>query len=193
MLRAADIEIDGQPLLQKLGIGERIVVQRIDVAQIVPARTGPLRHSVSLADALLARDGIDDVEPLRRLCERRFARAGRLVVLKDGERERKILFVHERLGAILPVDHRERFAPIALTGEKPVAEFVLHLGLAAALLLEPCNHLRLGILDAETRDETRIDHHAIGDVGIGGIRRVRHTLFWARGSGNVLVARRTLL
>ena len=162
---AADIQIDRQPLLQEFGIGKCIVVERVDVAQIVPAATGPLRHRVRLAHTLLARCRIDHVHPLARAGKRRLAASGGLVVLQLGKRKRQIVFRNERLGSIFPVDDRERLAPVALAREKPVAKLVLGLRFAYALFLEVSNHLLLGFLDRKAIDKAGIDHHARLDVG----------------------------
>ena len=164
MLRAADVEIDRKPLLEKLRIGERLVVERIDVTEIVPAAAGPLRHRVRLADALLAGLRVGDVHPIRRLRERRLASARRLVVLKLGERQRQISLVDERLRAVLPVNHRERLAPVALTREEPVAELVLRLRLADLVLLQPFDHRLARVVDRESGEEPGRDHHARRNV-----------------------------
>ena len=172
MFRAADVEVDGEPLLEKLGVCEALVVSRVDIAEIVPAASCPLRHRVRLADALLARLRVDDVHPLGRLCKRWLAGAGRLVVGKLGERERQVVLVDERLRAVLPVDHRERLAPVALAREEPVAQLVLRLRLADALFLKPLDHRRTRVLDGEPVQEARVHHHASRNVGKGRITRV---------------------
>ena len=174
MFRAADVEVDRQPLLQQAGIAERLVVVRVDVAEVVPAAAGPLRHRVRLAHALLARLRVDDVHPVRRLRQRRLARPGRLVVVQRGERERQVLLRDERLRAVLPVDDRERLAPVALAGEEPVAQLVLRLGLPDALLGEPLDHRLARVVDREAGKEARRDHDARRNVGKRRVRRVRH-------------------
>ena len=174
VFRAADVEIDGEPLLEKLGVRKALVVGRVDVAEIVPAGPGPLRHRVRLADALLAGLRVDDVHPLGRLCKRRLAGAGRLVVGKLGERERQVFLGNERVRAVLPVDHRERLAPVALAREEPVAELVLRLRLAYALFLKPRNHLLARVIHRKPGDEARRHHDASRNVGESRLAHVRH-------------------
>ena len=165
VFRAADVEIDGEPLLEKLGVREALVVSRVYVAEIVPAAARPLRHRVRLANALLPGLRIDDVHPLGRLCERRLACPGRLVVGELGERERQVFLGNERVRAVLPVNHRERLAPVALAREEPVAELVLRLRLADAPFLEPLDHRWARVLYGESVEEARVHHHAGRDVG----------------------------
>ena len=175
MLRASHVQIHRQPLLQQLGVGEARVVVRIDVAQIVPAGTRPLRHRVRLALALPARGRIGDVHPILRLRKRRLARSRRLVVLKLRQGKRKVAFIHKRLRAVFPVNDRERLAPVALTREEPVAELVLRLGLADALGFQPFDHLLLRILHRKPCDEPAVHHHAIRNIGIGHLASIWHT------------------
>ena len=165
VFRAADVEIDREPRFQQLRIRERLAVVRIDIAEVVPAAARPLRHRVRFANALLARGGIDDVDPFRRLRERRLASSRRLVVGEFRKRKRQILFRHERLRAVLPVYDGERLAPVALARKEPVAELVLRLRLSDALFLEPLDHRRPRRLDGKPVQETGIDHHAGRDVG----------------------------
>jgi hypothetical protein len=60
VLDAADVQVDAagvtgargvraQPVALDLGVDEALVVLRVEVAQLVPARAGPLRHRVGLA------------------------------------------------------------------------------------------------------------------------------------------------
>ena len=165
VLGAADVEVDRQPLLQQLRVAERLVVRRIDVAEVIPAAAGPLRHRVRLADALLAGLRVDDVHPVRRLRERRLAGARRLVVVEGRERERKVFLGDERVRAVLPVDDGERLAPVALAREEPVAELVLRLRLADALLDEPLDHRLARVVHGHPGEEAGGHHDAGGDVG----------------------------
>ena len=70
------------------------------------------------------------------------------------------------------MDHGERLAPVALAAEEPVAQLVLRLGLAHALLHEPVDHLHARLVHGEARDEARGHHHTRRDVRERGVARV---------------------
>ena len=138
VLGAADVQIDGHPGFFDRRIDRRAVVLRIEEAQIVPARTGPLRHGVGFALIAFAVD--HRVEPLGgRFIERRLGSAVRLEVFEVRQVDRQIFFVDcaDAAGGftvgIELVQNRERFAPEALAREEPVAEFVVD-GFAAEAL-----------------------------------------------------------
>ncbi len=76
MLGAADVEIDWHPSLFDRRIDRRAIVFRIEKSQIVPARTGPLRHRVGLALVALAINVLGTAN--RRALYRAAAQAGRV-------------------------------------------------------------------------------------------------------------------
>ena len=83
VLGTADVQVDGHPLLFKFRIDEDGVVFRIDEAQVVPARSSPLRHGVGFTLIFLAVD--DWIEPIViSLFERWFRAAVRFEVLDLG-------------------------------------------------------------------------------------------------------------
>ena len=63
--------------------------------------------------------------------------------------------------AVFP-DDRERFAPVTLAGEEPVAELVLDAALAFAVGFEPVDHLRLGLRGGQ----------AVEEAGPNGLARI---------------------
>ncbi len=84
MLGAADIEVDRHPVAFELGIDEPLGVLGVDVAQVVPARAGPLGHRVGLADV-----AVGVVDPVGRLAERRFGLAAGAKVVEVGQPDGK--------------------------------------------------------------------------------------------------------
>ena len=147
VLDAADVQVDAarvvgpdvglraHPVALDRRVDERVLVRRVEVAQLVPARAGPLRHHVGVAPVRLR--AVAEVErrprPSRsagragspgrrtrrrgrtcaaRSCRCRAARRGSIVV---GQRVRVAVDV---------VDDRERLAPVALAAEQPVAQLV---------------------------------------------------------------------
>ena len=134
---------------------------RVHKAQVVPARSGPLRHRVGLADR-----AVRELAPTCRLGQRRIAALARAEVLHRRQGHRQLV-VGDRLDhAVGPVDQREGLAPVALAGEEPVAELVGDPPTADPLALEVLDHPRLRGRGLQTVEEARVDGHAFADVGL---------------------------
>ena len=77
----AHVEVHGHPVLfEFLGV-EGVAVAGVDVAQVVPTRTRPLRHGVRFADTLAA-VLVGHLEPFGGVGERGLSAVTRLVVLQ---------------------------------------------------------------------------------------------------------------
>ena len=139
VLRPADVEIDRHPGLFHRRIDQGLVVLRIEEAEIVPARAGPLRHGVRLAAVALAVER--DIEPrLGGLVQRRLgAVVGRVELHHLGQVQRQVFAASGRgsgrwAGRVVQLaEDRERLAPEMLPAEEPVAELVVHRRAAQAL------------------------------------------------------------
>ena len=140
VLGPADVQVDRQPVLLLLRVPGAFGVLGVDIPQVVPARPGPLGHRVDLATVRL---GV--VDPLLRLGERRLGGAGRLEVVEVGEEDGQLVLADGGDAVLIVQEHRERLAPVALAGEQPVAELVVHGLLADAPLGEPGGDGRLGL------------------------------------------------
>ncbi|SIE09457.1 Uncharacterised protein [Mycobacteroides abscessus subsp. abscessus] len=70
MLGTADININRKPFFQQVGISDRIFVFRIDIAQIIPAASRPLRHCIGLTAPFFACFRICHIDPLINIGER---------------------------------------------------------------------------------------------------------------------------
>ena len=66
VLHAAVVPVDGQPVVELLAVRQTLVVMRIAVAHIVPARAGPVGHGVYLALGGTAALGAGGVDPVGR-------------------------------------------------------------------------------------------------------------------------------
>ena len=191
VLHAADVEVDAtrpglHPVPLRLGAHERVLVGRVEVAQVVPTRPGPLRHRVELPP--VGPHAVAQVEVHRRpvlgACERRSGN-GRHVAGHDlGLEVRDLGQLHRQHGfrqgdreVQVVVDDRERLAPVALTAEEPVPQLVVD-----GRLPEPAGHqpagdrgLRRG--DAETVERDlgvgRAHRDPVADERVGPRRRVR--------------------
>ncbi|MNS52788.1 hypothetical protein D3C72_855150 [compost metagenome] len=165
VLRAADVQVDGQPALLGLLAHELLVVVRIHEAQVVPATAGPLGHGVGLAARRQAGLGIGGVDPLRRIGERALTGARRLDLVHLGQGQGQGALGEGLDGAVFEVDDRNRLAPVALAAEDPVAHAVGDLLGADALSFQPGVHLgdRLGL--AQPVEEARVDVRAVALEG----------------------------
>ena len=117
----------------------------IEVAHLVPARAGPLRHRVRLAPVgprAVAEVELD-LDPFVGTRQRRFG-LRRLVVVANvrgaevvdlGQQHRQRRLGHRDRQAGVVVHDRERLAPVALPAEQPVAQAVGDRALAGVLLL----------------------------------------------------------
>ena len=65
------------------------------------------------------------------------------------------------------MNDRDRFAPVSLAGEDPVAQLVIDLCLTDALFGEEFDHLGLCVLHAQTVNEAGIDKNTCLAVGKG--------------------------
>ena len=138
------------PILLNVFINERFGVGWVEVAQFVPARTCPLRHHVYFAAILLwpIAKVQGDIDPILNAGKRRNRVGGFVVRVKrlrlevgqfwqqNGQcrcwnRDWLIVFV---------VHNGEWFAPVALTGEQPVAQLVGNCAVAVIVLVKPCSH-----------------------------------------------------
>ena len=159
VLDAADVQIDptgmvgtqvgarAHPVALGGRIDEHVVVVRVAVAQLVPARSGPLRHHVGVAAiGLFAVTQVErHLHPVGDPIERAL-RLGELVVgierarrelIGVGQRQRQHL-VGQDVGITGGVvDDRDRLAPVALPGEQPVTQLVGDRRLAEAAGLQP--------------------------------------------------------
>ena len=132
------------PVVLNLATHEALSILRIEVAQVIPARTRPLRHGVGLANG-----AVRQVQPVLSAGQRRLSVGRRLVVLERRRHQRQgrlgqCLVVQNAIGVLAPKD-RERFAPVALTAEEPVPQLEVHRLLAEPLRLQPDGDLPLGL------------------------------------------------
>ena len=164
MLDATDVVIDGHPTVGSLAGEGQIGVVRIGIAQVIPAGAGEGVHGIGLALGRAAADRAGGLVELLALGE---GLAGSQVQVL-GQRHRQLILGHGHDAAVLAVDGRDGVAPIALTGNEPVAQTELDLATTAAHGLEVGHDrsLALGVLTAAHAGVlARLDERALGSVG----------------------------
>ena len=166
MFDATDVEIDApgvtctaraHPVPLDVLVDHGGIVGGVEIAHLVPARAGPLRHHVHLAP-VLAR-AVSQVErdtgPFLHTGERRDRVADGVVGVECRRLEvRELRQEHGERGlgncmcaALVVVDDREGLAPVALAREQPVTETVGGGRFAETLRREPFVHPALRFCD----------------------------------------------
>ena len=123
------------PIIIRILADERLRILRIGVTQIIPARAGPLRHRVRFAHRAAEYSTTLSRGPTAA------RRRGRLVIFQRRRQHRQRTFrqrfVIKISGGVLFPNDRERLAPVTLTAEQPVAQFVIDGFLAETFFFEP--------------------------------------------------------
>ena len=160
VLHTAVVPVHRRPVFQRLPGGQSLVVVGVHIAQEVPAGAGPLGHGVgfALGGAAAARAG--GVDPVGHLGQGAFAVVGGLVGFHHRQHQGQLAFGQSHPAALLAVHQGDGLAPVALTGEDPVAQLVVDLLVAQAALLQPCGHGGDSLLDGHAVQEAGVDHDA---------------------------------
>ena len=139
------------PIIFRVFADEGGSIFRVEIAQIIPARAGPLRHGVRFAHGT-----IRQIQPILRAGERRLAVGGGLVIFERRRQQRQRAF-RQRLviqipGGILFPNNRERLAPVTLAAEQPVAQLVIDGLLAEAFFFQPGGDFLFGFGGGQAGD-----------------------------------------
>ena len=120
VLHAADVLVDGKPVLRDRRIERRVVVLRVRIAIEVPARIDKRVHRVGLALRRPAALGAGRVHKLRHARQRRAALLRNLDLLR--QQHRQLLVRHRNQPVLLAVNHGNRRAPVALPAHAPILQ-----------------------------------------------------------------------
>ena len=160
VLHTAVIPVNGGPIgFSFFGDGSILVV-RVHIAQIIPAGACPLGHGVRLAFGRAAAARASSVDPVGHLRQWAFAIVSRLIAVNLRKNNGQLLLGNRHPAALRAGDHRDGLAPVALAGENPVAQLVIHFLMAPTLLDGILLHGRDSFLDSHAVEEAGIDHDA---------------------------------
>ena len=174
VLHAAVVPVHGAPVVQGLSGGQGFLVVGVHIAQEVPGGARPLGHGVGLPLGGAAAAGAGGVHPVGHLAQGGLAVVGGLVGVHLGEQQGELLLGQGLPAALLAVHHGDGLAPVPLAGEDPVAQLVVDLGRADALLLQPLDHGGDGVLHGLAVEEVGVDQDA--GVVLGGEGGLLHVL-----------------
>ena len=160
MLHAAVVPVHGAPVVQRFLGGQGLVVVGVHIPQVIPGGAGPLGHGIGLPLGRAAALGAGAVDPVGHLGEGRLTGVGGLVALHIGQHQGQLALGQGDPAALGAVHHGDGLAPVPLAGEDPVAELIVDLVLADALLLQPLDHGGDGVLDGHAVEEVGVDHDA---------------------------------
>ncbi len=168
---AADVEVHaaggargGEPVAFFFRIEKGAVVVGVEVAEVIPAGAGPLGHGVGLAGV-----AGDFAEPVGGFGEGAAGVAGGAEVVELGLEEGELVFGEGMVLALGVPEDGEGFAPVALAGEEPIAEFVLGAWLAFAVVLEPAGDGFFSLGCGEAVEELGVDGDAVVFEGEGEV------------------------
>jgi len=119
------------PVTFRFLANKALVVLRIAESQVIPTRAGPLRHDIGFT-----RRFFRVTNPIFRFRQRRFACPGWLVIIEWRRHNWQFVFVQGPMFPTFP-NNRERFAPISLTREQPISEFVSDRAFSMAAFFQP--------------------------------------------------------
>ena len=125
VLDAADVLIDRHPIVSFF-LGKRLgLIVRIAVANEIPGRIDEGVHRVRLAQGIRAALGTFAMQETFARLERRQCAGHKIDIL--GKPHGKLLLRHQHGTAMRTINHRNRAAPVALTGNEPIAQAIIHL------------------------------------------------------------------
>ena len=108
------IEVYWHPIFLFLFIYKSVVVLWINVSEIVPAGTGPLRHSICFSLCICTADRTLAVYPAVNICQWAFSCSAWFIFIDLRKSERKLIFWNRNSSAVRAVYKRNRLTPISL-------------------------------------------------------------------------------
>ena len=164
VLNAANVLVDRQPALDRIGIKGGLIVVRRSEAQVVPGRVDERVHRVGIALSGTAAFRARDVDPFLSAGKWRTTLEGKLLAAEVLRQTNWKLGLWNRdLTAGLTVDDRDRCTPEALTRNEPVTQAVSDGLVSRAGLLNDLDGLGDRVLFAQPIERARVDEGAVAN------------------------------
>ncbi len=160
MFYTADVHIYRQIFVCFFLGNQLFVIVGIHITQEIPGRTCPLRHGIGLSLCRAAAGRALAVYPVGDGCQRRFSSTRRLVGFHFRQLQRKLFFRNRNISALRAVYNGNRLAPVTLTGEYPVTQFVIDRLASNPHLLDDVRSFFFQDFGLHTVPVTGIDQHA---------------------------------
>ena len=158
MLDTADILVNGHPVIHPFAVQRAVLEVGAAIAQEIPGRLDKGVHGVGFAPRRLAAQGTGAVDKGIQLGQRTAPFPAELHV--HGKPHRQILFRDRHHAAAVAVDHRNGIAPVALTGDPPIAQAEIDRLLADPLLLQIIGDGLLGCIALQAVEAARVDQRS---------------------------------
>ena len=120
------IQVNRRPFFQHFLASQFFVIVVIYITQEVPGRTCPLRHCVCFSLRRTAAFRASCVYPFVDVSQRRFTCICRFVGFYLRQQYGQLIFRNSYSAAVFAVNDGNRFAPISLSGEYPVTQFIVN-------------------------------------------------------------------
>ena len=159
MLRAADILVHGQDLVDPLAVKRRIRVFVVGIAQKIPAGADECVQCIRITRRVPAAFGALAVHESCVLLQRRLSVRRKVHVIR--QLDRQILLGDRQRAAFVAVDDRDRRAPVALSGDQPVSQAVIDLEIAFAAVFQHLGDRVARVIHLHAVELLGIDQHAV--------------------------------
>ena len=126
MFDTTNIQVNRSPFFQSIHASQFVVVVVIYITQEVPAGTCPLRHCVSFTFCRSTTFRTCCVYPFIDVSQRRFTCICRFVRFYFRQQYGQLIFGNSYCTTVFTVNDGNRFAPVSLSGEYPVTQFVVN-------------------------------------------------------------------
>ena len=181
----AHVEVHRHPVLFKFLCHKCIAIAGVDITEVVPTRTRPLRHGVRFADTLAA-VLVGHLEPFGGVGERGLSAVTRLVVLQVRQSYGQLVVIDGGDFSVFPMDNGERFPPVTLAAKEPVPELVIYGSLTNLVCFQPFNDFGLARFLIQTvQAEGVILAVDVGAVGCPAGFALQHQFLGFRRAGIV--------
>ena len=145
MFHTAVVPVNRHPVIKSFFGRKRFAVMRVQIAQEIPGRTGPLRHGVRLPLRRSRRSSDRWCSPNLPFLPRAIPRCPSVHSCRFPARSAEgHCSVQRHPSAFVAPNQRNWLAPVALAGKHPVAQLIVDFFLTDSFFFKICNHVGNG-------------------------------------------------